>query len=65
MRSTRGLPFGLGQPAGQRMTPMELVGPEGPDDQQPLVAGVAGEEREQVAGGAIGPVEVLDDQQDG
>ena len=59
------LTFGLGQPARQRMPAVELIGAEGPDDQEAFVASVSGEEREQVSGRAIGPVEVFDDQHDG
>jgi hypothetical protein len=45
------------------MAAMELVDAEGRDDQQPLAADVARQEGEEVARGAVGPVEVLDDQQ--
>ena len=58
------LAFGLGQPAGQRMTAVQLVAAEGRDDEQALVPPGAGEEGQQVAGRAVGPVRVLDDEQD-
>ena len=58
------LAFGLGQPAGQRMTAVQLVAAEGRDDEQALVPAGAGEEGKQVAGRAVGPVRVLDDEQD-
>ena len=59
-----GLPFRLGQPGRERMATMELVRPERADDAQPLVARVAPQEGEQVARRPVGPVEVLDDEQD-
>ena len=58
------LAFGLGQPAGQRMAAVQLVAAEGGDDEQPLVARRSGEEGQQVARRAVGPVRVLDDEQD-
>ena len=58
------LALGLGQPGGQRMAAMQFVAAEGRDDEQPLVARVARQEGEQVAGRTVGPVQVLDDEQD-
>ncbi len=58
------LALGLGQPRRQRMAAMQFVAPEGRDHEQSLVAGVAGQEGEQVAGRTVGPVQVLDDEQD-
>ena len=58
------LAFGLGQPAGQRMTAVQLVAAEGGDDEQALVPPRAREEGQQVAGRAVGPVRVFDDEQD-
>ena len=58
------LAFGLGEPGRQRMAAVELIGPERADDEQPLVACVAGQECEEVARRAIGPVQVLDDEED-
>ncbi len=43
---------------------MDLVGPVGPDDQQSLGPGRARDEGDDVAGRAVRPVEVLDDEQD-
>ena len=43
---------------------MQFVAAEGRDHEQSLVACVPRQEREQVAGRAVGPVEVLDDEQD-
>ncbi len=41
---------------------VELVGPQGGDDQDAGIAQVPGQEREQVAGRRVGPLDVLDDQ---
>ena len=54
--------FELGQEAAQRVAAVELVRPVGPDDDQAFVVGGAAEEREEIASGAVGPVQVLDDQ---
>ncbi len=58
------LPFRLGQPGGQRVSTVELIGAEGADDEQPLVARVAPQEGEEVAGRPVRPVEILDDEED-
>jgi hypothetical protein len=42
---------------------VQLVGAVGPDQQQPAVAQVADQEGQQVTGGPVGPVQVLDNQQ--
>ena len=59
------LAFGLGQPGGQRVAAMELVrrGTCATMSSRSL-ARVARQEREQVTGRAVGPVQVLDDEQD-
>ena len=49
-----------GQERAQRMAPVQLVAAIGGDQQQRLAAQVADQEREQVAGRAVGPVQVLD-----
>ncbi len=43
---------------------MQVVGAVRPDDRDALAVQHAGEERDQVARGGVGPVQVLDDQQD-
>ena len=58
------LALGLGQPGRERVLSIELVISVGPDHQEPFVANVPGEERQQVARGAIGPVEVLGHEED-
>ena len=54
----------LCQPGRERMASVELIGAEGPDDEQPLVTPVAREIREQVARGPVRPMQVLDDEED-
>jgi hypothetical protein len=44
---------------------VELVRAEGRNEEKPLVTQVPDEERQQIAGRAIGPVDVFDDQDDG
>ena len=46
------------------MPAVELIRPERADDEQPLVACIAGQEREEIACRAVGPVQVLDDEED-
>ena len=60
-----GLPFRFGQPGGQGMTAMELIGAKRPDDAQAFDTHVPPQERQQVAGRSVRPVEVLDDEEDG
>ena len=57
-------PFDLCQPAQQWMTTVELVAPEGRDEQQPLVADVSNEEGQELARRVVGPVQVLDYEHD-
>ncbi len=52
----------LGQERPQRVAAVQLVAAVGHHQQQPAPAQVADEEGEQVAGGAVGPVQVLHDQ---
>lgn len=54
----------LGQKWSQRMTPMQLVGPVRCKQRQSIAPRVADQEGEEVAGGPIDPVHVLDDQDD-
>ena len=58
-------PLKLGQIRQQRMPPMELVGAVRHDDRDRRVAEVAHKEPEQVARGPIGPVEILDEEEEG
>ena len=46
------------------MAVAKVVGPDGEHEHQTLTVEVAGEERHEVAGGAVDPVEVLEDQDD-
>ncbi len=50
--------------AAQRVAAVQVVGAVRPDDRDALAVQHAGEERDQVARGGVGPVQVLDDQQD-
>ncbi len=53
----------LGQERAQRMPAVELVGAVGGDDHDPLGAQVAHQEREEIAGRAIRPVQILEHEQ--
>jgi hypothetical protein len=53
----------LGQQRPQRVAAVELVGAVAGDQGDPAAAQGPDEERQQVAGGPVGPVQVLDDQQ--
>ena len=57
-------PLELGQERQQRVAAMELVGAVGEQEHHRDVAQVPDEEPEQVAGRAVGPVQVLDDEHD-
>ena len=57
-------PFELGQERQQRVAAMELVGAVGEQEHHRDIAEVPDEEPEQVAGRAVGPVQVLDDEHD-
>jgi len=50
----------LGQQRSQRMAAHQLVGPVGQDQQQPLVPQPPRQEHHQVTGRAVGPVEILE-----
>ncbi len=49
----------------QRVAAVQLVGAVGPEQQDALGAEVAGEEGDELAGRAVGPVEVVEDEDDG
>jgi hypothetical protein len=55
-------PVQLGQERPQRVAAVQLVGPVGHDQQQPPVPQIPVKEGQQVPGGAVRPVQVLDDQ---
>jgi hypothetical protein len=55
---------GLGQEVAQRPAAVDLVAAIGGDEQQALVAQAADEEGQEVEGGAIGPVDVLEGEDD-
>ena len=59
----RGRALGLGQERAQRMAPVQLVGPVGGHERDPLAPRGADQEGEEVACRAVGPVQVLDHQQ--
>ncbi len=55
----------LGQQRAYRMGAVQVIGPEGDDDQYPVQHLLAADqERQQVAGRTVSPVRVLDDQHD-
>ena len=54
----------LGEPRQERMPAVQLVRPEGHDQDDPIRPEVADQERDGLAGRRIGPVEVLDDEDD-
>ena len=55
-------PIELGEERQERVAPVQLVGPVGQDERHADVAQVPDQEAHQVAGGPVGPVEVLDDE---
>ena len=59
-----GGPVHLGQPRQQRVAPMELVAAERDQEQQPLLLGIADQEGQELPGGVVRPVEVLDGEDD-
>ena len=58
-----GMAFELGEQRAQRVAAVQLVGPVGGGDQDPLAGQVAREKCERRARRAVGPVQILDDQQ--
>jgi hypothetical protein len=59
----RGQPLELGEDGPERVAAVQVVGAVGADHADPLALQHAAEEDQQVTGGAVGPVEVLDDEQ--
>ena len=57
-------PVEFGEPRQERMAPVQLVRPEGHDQDDPVVTELADQERDRLAGRRVGPVEVLDDEDD-
>ena len=57
--------LGFGHQRTQRVAAVQLVGAVGGDEQHALVARVAHEEGQEVARGAVGPVDVLEDEHQG
>ena len=56
----RAYPVEVGQPGQHRVGRGQLVGPAGQHEQQPEAGGRADQHGQQVAGGPVGPVHVLD-----
>ena len=54
----------FGQPRQERVAPVELVRPERHHQHDPVGAQVPDEERDGLAGRRVGPMEILDDEQD-
>ena len=59
-----GTPSQLGQQGPQRVPAVDVVRPVAHDECDPTTSEGAGQEGQQVAGAAVGPVDVLDDEQD-
>ena len=57
-------PAEFGEQRPQRVIAIEIVGAVARDHEETLIVEVVGQERQQVARGAIGPMEVLEDQDD-
>ena len=55
----------LGQERQEGAARIDLVGPDGGDDQHPLVSKVAHQERQEIARRLVGPLEVLDHEEHG
>ena len=62
-RGDAGQPEQLGHHGPERVAPVQVVGPVGADQRDPFPVQHAGKERDQVPGGGIGPVQVLEHQQ--
>ena len=60
-----GEPHPLGDPLAQRVAAVHLVGAEGHDAQAPALEPAGEQEADQVTRARIGPVRVLDDEEDG
>ena len=64
-RDDAGQPQQLGHHGPERVTPVQVVGPVAADQRDPLPVQHPGQERDQVPGGGVGPVQVLQHEQDG
>ncbi len=62
-RGHAGQPQQLGHHRPERVTPVQVVGAVGGHDSHPLPVQDPAQERDQVARGAVGPVQVFEDQQ--
>ena len=62
-RGDAGQPEQFGHYRPERVTPVQVVGPVGADQRDPFPVQHAGQERDQIPGGGIGPVQVLEHQQ--
>ena len=62
-RDDAGQPEQFGHHGPERVPPVQVVGPVGADQRDPFPVQHAGEERDQVPGGGIGPVQVLEHEQ--
>ena len=58
-------PFQLGQPRQERMAAMQFVRSEGHDQEDAIGPQLTDEERDRLPRRGVGPVEVLDDEEDG
>lgn len=54
----------FGEVGHERAVRVELVGPDRGDEEDPLVTEIPGQEGKKVSGGRIGPLEILDDDDD-
>ena len=61
----RGEPAELGEHRAQRVAPVQVVGADGRDDEEAFLPHPAQQEGQQVPAGAVGPVQVLEHEQDG
>jgi hypothetical protein len=62
-RGDAGQPHQFGRNRAQRMAPVQVIGPVRGDDRDPFPVQHPAQERQQVPGGAVGPVHVLEDEQ--
>ena len=62
-RGHAGQPDQFGRHGPQRMAPVQVIGPVGGDDRYPFPVQHPAQKREQIPGGPVGPVHVLQDQQ--
>ena len=63
-RDDAGQPEQLGHHGPERVPPVQVVGPVGADQRDPFAVQHPGQERDQVPGRGVGPVQVLEHQQD-